>query len=309
MSSTAPLITIGITCFNAEDLIIKAIEGAQMQDWPNYEIIIVDDASSDGSVDLIQDYIKNRDNIHLICHPENKGFPSALNTIIEHAKGDFITLFDDDDVSAPDRLSKQHARLTQHMADKKTHLVMCYTNRKVVYANNEKQGYGFTAIGATKGKEPHGDMVADYILWDGGNPKYAWGMFGSCTLMVHQDLFETIGVFDPLFRRNTEWDMAIRCALQGGHFIAVNEPLITQTKTPTQDKSGKTPLKYSLLLREKYKDYLKNKGLYRAAKLVAHSRFYGGKAQKITSNFYMLLAGLCAPNKILFSKIKRVLAR
>ena len=59
-----PLITIGITCYNAEKTILSAINSAINQDWPNFEIIIVDDFSADGSVKII-DEVKNKSNISL----------------------------------------------------------------------------------------------------------------------------------------------------------------------------------------------------------------------------------------------------
>lgn len=307
MVKSFPLITIGITCFNAEDLIIKAIDHAMCQDYPHYEIIIVDDGSSDNSVNLIKAYIKTQKNIFLYEHDVNKGFPSALNTIIENAKGEFITFFDDDDTSRVDRLTKEHGRLSSFIKDKKTKLVMCYTDRNVKYVDKDEIAYSFTAIGGEKGKEPHGEMVADYILWDSGRAGYQWGMFGSCTLMVHKDLFNIIGGFDADFRRNTEWDMAIRCALKGGYFIAVNEPLVTQTKTPTMDKSGTKPLLFSLKLREKHKKYLEDRGVFLVSKIVATSRFHGGKAHKIRAYAYMLMAMFLSPHKIGYEKVSKAL--
>lgn len=298
MTEKMPLITIGMTCFNAEDLIIKSIEHALKQDWPNYEVVIVDDGSSDNSVKTIKDFIKGYKNIRLIEHKENKGFPSALNTIVENAKGEYIAFFDDDDTSAFDRLSKQYKRLSSFIEKRQSKLVLCYTDRDVKYADREEIAYSFTAIGGSNGKEPHGEMVADYLLWHSGEPGYQWGMFGSCTLMVHKDLFNEVGLFDPEFRRNTEWDMAIRAAFRGAYFIAVNEPLVTQKKTPTQDKAGKKPLMYSLKLRDKYQDYLKGKGVLCAARMVAKSRFYGGKGKKINSILFMLLAILISPHKV-----------
>jgi glycosyltransferase involved in cell wall biosynthesis len=308
MVKFTPLITIGITCFNAEDLIIKAVDHALEQDYPNYEIIIVDDGSSDNSVNLIKEHIDNKENIYLYEHDVNKGFPSALNTIIENSKGEFITFFDDDDTSRVDRLTKQYGRLSSFIEDKKTKLVMCYTDRDVKYADKDKDeiAYSFTAIGGEKGKEPHGEMVADYILWDSGRAGYQWGMFGSCTLMVHKDLFDAVGMFDAYFRRNTEWDMAIRCALNGGYFIAVNEPLVTQKKTPTLDKSGSKPLLFSLKLREKHKEYLEGRGVFLVSKIVATSRFHGGKARKIRAHAYMLMAMFLSPHKIGYEKVSKV---
>ena len=51
-----PLITIGITCFNAEKTLERALLGALNQDWPNFEIIVVDDASTDSSKIILNQY-------------------------------------------------------------------------------------------------------------------------------------------------------------------------------------------------------------------------------------------------------------
>lgn len=309
MTKKTPLITIGMTCFNAEDLITKSIEHALKQDWLNYEIVIVDDGSSDSSVKAIKAFIEGQKNVRLIEHVKNKGFPSALNTIVENAKGEYIAFFDDDDTSAPERLTQQYKRLSTFIEKKKSKLVLCYTDRNVKYADKDEIAYSFTAIGGIEGKEPHGGIVADYLLWHSGRPGYQWGMFGSCTLMVHRDLFKDVGTFDPEFRRNTEWDMAIRAALKGAYFIAVKEPLVTQKKTPTQDKAGKKPLMYSLKLRDKYQDYLKGKGVWQAARMIARSRFYGGKGKKINSMIFMFLAILISPHKVGADKVIKLAAK
>ena len=53
-SREAPLITIGITCFNAEETIEIALKSAFSQDWSNYEVIVVDDGSSDNSIEILK---------------------------------------------------------------------------------------------------------------------------------------------------------------------------------------------------------------------------------------------------------------
>ena len=70
-----PLITIAITCFNAEKTIERAILSALNQDWPNFEIIIVDDASKDSSKEIIYQYeskIKNLQYKTLCIRPDDK---------------------------------------------------------------------------------------------------------------------------------------------------------------------------------------------------------------------------------------------
>ena len=186
---------------------------------------------------------------------------------------------------------------------------MCYTNRGIRHAGETEIYHEFKAIGRIEGKEPHGEMVADHILWHSGKVGYAWGMFGSCTLMVHRELFKQLGGFDPQFRRSAEWDMAIRCSMQGGWFIAVDEQLVVQTKTPTADKGGRKPFEYAMLLREKYKDYLKAKGVYLCSRITVYSRFHGAKGRYKKAFLYAVLAMMAAPHKTLHDLSRKLLRR
>lgn len=299
---TKTLITIGITCFNAADTIEGAVESALTQIYQNKEILIVDDCSTDGSVEILEKLCQKYSAVKHVRHKQNSGYPSALNTIIEHAGGEYIAFFDDDDDSRKDRLEKQLNKIETY---KNTHdhpIVLCYSNRDVYQINSSTPLYSFRAIGRTP-IEPSGSAVADYLMWDTGAPGMTWGMFGSCTLMMSRDELKKIGGFDPNFRRCAEWDMAVRAAQMGAHFIAVDEPLIKQYKTPTSDKSGSKPLTYSLMLREKHRDYLDKKGLYLTARLMAHSRFYGGKGKKYKSLAYLFLSCLSAPKMLLAARI------
>ena len=90
------LVSIIITCFNSKDTIERTIQSAISQDWPE-EIIIVDDHSTDYSYELITKIISKEKQISLIRHSSNKGYPAALNSAIRQSKGEFITIFDDDD--------------------------------------------------------------------------------------------------------------------------------------------------------------------------------------------------------------------
>lgn len=302
MSQNQPKITIGITCYNAEDTIGRAIESALKQDYPNFEIVVVDDCSKDNSVSIIQNAAEKFANVRLVRHEINKGYPSALNSIIENASGDYVAFFDDDDDSDPQRLKKQLERITAYAQEKGTDSIFCYSNRLVVRSDPSKKNYSFKGIGHLP-QEPSGAEVADYILWDTGAPGKTWGMFGSCTLMVSKDLLVKVGGFDPAFRRCAEWDIAIRAGFMNTYFISVNEPLVIQHKTPTTDKSGKIPLKYSMMLRDKHKDYLVRKGINGAARLMAVSRYYGGRGKKPMSNLYLAAACIAAPIKLFCQRI------
>lgn len=288
-----PLITIGITCYNAVDTIRRAVDSAFDQDWPNVEVIAVDDGSSDCSYDVLQELSQLHGGFRLVRHVANKGYAGALNTIIEAAKGEFIAIFDDDDKSSPERLQEQWRRIINYEEAKQCDLVLCYANRNIVGKHGSKSHVAH-AIGR-RPQEPRGVAVADYLFGHERNPSFVWGVFGSCTLMARRRTFLTVGHFDETFRRCAEWDMAVRAAFLGAHFIAVDSPVVTQFVTDGADKSGVIPLQSMLHLRRKHRDYLKRKKVYWACLAIAHSRFHGARGRAWRSRTYRALAYLSSP--------------
>ena len=105
-SDQSIFVTIGITCFNAEDTIEKAIDGAINQEWANKEIIVVDDGSKDNSQMIIEKKI-SKNKILFIKNKSNRGASYSRNKIIEKSKGDLICFMDDDDFSDPRRIKLQ----------------------------------------------------------------------------------------------------------------------------------------------------------------------------------------------------------
>ena len=297
-ASEQSLITIGITCFNAEKTIERAIRSAQQQDWASLEIIIVDDCSTDRSVAIAENIAAEDPRIRLVKQPENKGYPAALNRIIKEAKGEFIAIFDDDDVSTPSRLEKQYRRLTNYEKQKGADIVFCYSNRYILKKEGATPDQAAKAIGYTE-PEPHGTIVADFILWHLSPKPYVWGQFGSCTLLFRKSIISETGWFDENFRRSAEWDMAIRASMIDAHFIAVNDALVTQYKTQTADKAGKTPLVYAKKLRHKHKAYLKNHHAYWASLALAYARYYYTRNKIWRFRFYVLLSCMLAPHLVL----------
>ena len=299
-----PLVTVGLTCFNAAGTIARALESAQSQSWPNIEILVVDDGSSDESVGRIQDLASRDNRIRLICHEINKGTAVARNTILHNASGEFIAFFDDDDVSDKDRVLAQWWRIRDYEQTHGTDRVFCYTNRRVIGEGDQTPQGVYYAIGRHE-PEPYGDVVADFLLWHYEDARTSWGHLGSCTLMFRRSLVEIAGEFDERFRRCAEWDWAIRFGLEDGHFIAVDEQLVTQYITITADKSGTAPLEYTLLLRRKYKSYLKKLHLYPASVAVAHARFQYARGHRWRSLGYLALACLCSPTKVLPNELSK----
>ena len=102
------MISVIMANYNTEeDYLRTAIESVLNQTYKDIEIIIVDDCSTDKSVEIIESYEIATSNITLIKNKENQGLASSLNTAIKRAKGEFIARMDTDDVSHLRRFEKQ----------------------------------------------------------------------------------------------------------------------------------------------------------------------------------------------------------
>ena len=92
--SKQPLITFGITSFNAESTIKKAISSAIKQNYKKREIIIVDDGSTDKTIKIILEYKKKYPKIKLYTKIKNYSYAHSLNILLKKEKGEFIVFFD-----------------------------------------------------------------------------------------------------------------------------------------------------------------------------------------------------------------------
>lgn len=107
-----PIISVVMSVYNEEDFLSDAINSILNQSEQNFEFIIIDDASTDKSVDIIKGYEDQR--IRLYVNPENRGLTKNLNKGLRLARGSFIARMDGDDISHPDRFRKQLKYLEQH---------------------------------------------------------------------------------------------------------------------------------------------------------------------------------------------------
>lgn len=108
----APKVTVFIPVYNRENYIGEAIESILAQTFSDFEILLVDDGSSDRSVDKIHSYTDPR--IRLVCNGENLGIPKTRNKGVNLARGQYMAMLDSDDRAFPDRLEKQIAFLDTH---------------------------------------------------------------------------------------------------------------------------------------------------------------------------------------------------
>ncbi|ALX49937.1 glycosyltransferase family 2 protein [Lentibacillus amyloliquefaciens] len=102
-----PLISIITPAYNAEEFIKETIESVLAQTYSNWEMIIVDDRSADGTVAEVKAYEKQDDRIKLVELEENSGSAVARNTAMEQARGHYIAFLDSDDLWFPEKLENQ----------------------------------------------------------------------------------------------------------------------------------------------------------------------------------------------------------
>ena len=95
-----PLLTVVIPVYNVEKYLKRCVESVLVQEWHNYDILLVDDGSTDSSPQICDDYVKAYDFISVI-HKENGGLSEARNTGILHAKGEYVYFPDSDDWLEP----------------------------------------------------------------------------------------------------------------------------------------------------------------------------------------------------------------
>lgn len=284
-----PVITIGLTSYNAEDTILRALESALMQDWPRTEIIIVDDASKDNSVSLIRKKIEDKANVVLHVNETNKGAEAGRNYIIQNATGDFVAFFDDDDESLPARLRLQHEAITSYEGKKGARIVACYASGTRYYPNGHK--VELEAIGS-KEKVPHGSEVAARLLYFKDTPGFFYGSgTPTCSLMARRDVLMEFNGLDENFRRNGDVELAVRMALKGGHFIGTQEKCFIQYATGGADKHPEIGLAASLQMIDKHRAFLEQEGVYRYARLwqeFRHAHFAGDRTAEINTLFRLL---------------------
>lgn len=267
-----PLITIGITCFNASSTIERALRSGLSQDWTNIELLVVDDGSTDGSRDILLQWVNYDNRVRVIEHQGNQGCSAARNTLIRHARGIFLAFFDDDDISRSDRVRLQYERLVTYEQRVGSRLVACYASGNRLYPN----GYvvPIRAVGMLR-RPPVGNEMADYLLFY----KRCRGVFyGSgtptCSLMARTCVFRAMNGFDTAMRRQEDADFAVRLAFAGGHFIGITEPVLTQYVTCGSEKSARVEFESFVYLIDKNALYLRRQSWYRFTRLWGEMRYH-----------------------------------
>ena len=212
-----PLVSVIIPTYNRANVIHRSISSVIKQSYQKIEIIIVDDASTDDTAQIIQQISDTR--IIYICHQINRGGSEARNTGIKNAKGKFIAFLDSDDVWLPDKLQHQLAVISQQK---------CQDNL-VGYARFQKSSQIFyqRSILPTKGKQEQETI-----------PEYFWlskGEMLTSTLLISRTLASQT-LFQTGLIKHQDLDFVIRLEKQGAKFFFVPQVLAIWHNEPRGDR-------------------------------------------------------------------------
>ncbi|MBE0454281.1 MAG: glycosyltransferase [Roseovarius sp.] len=210
--TTAPLVSIILPTYNRAHTLLRAVNSVLNQNYREIELIVVDDASTDGSAALLAEIRDPR--VRVIYHENNKGLGAARNTGVFAATGDLIAFQDSDDEWLDGKLEKQVTAFRNASLD-----CVCVYCIKIVYGRNADRIAGDRQVVCVPGPE-FGKVSGDLrkILW-------RTNLVSTQTILCTREVARKVGGFDNRLRNSVDWDFVLRLAEQGT-FEFVNLPLV-----------------------------------------------------------------------------------
>lgn len=108
-----PLVSVIMPCYNMEQYISDSIMSVRQQTYPHWELLIVDDASTDGTEAVIESHCQQDDRIHFTKKNIHSGIADSRNMCLKIAQGQYLTFLDADDIWQPKKLERQLAFMTE----------------------------------------------------------------------------------------------------------------------------------------------------------------------------------------------------
>lgn len=203
-----PAVSVVIPAYNRVHCVAAAVESVFTQTFRDFEIIAVDDGSSDGTHEVLRSF---GDRIRLI-RQENHGVSSARNTGVRVARGKWIAFLDSDDRWHPDKLERQIAALEKYSAK------ICFT--RAISDHGEKFP-DIEFIAATL-REPglfYVENAVDSVCLSPRHPLIP-------TMVADKNLLERVGLFDESFPLAEDAELIFRLSFLSG-FLYVDQPFVT----------------------------------------------------------------------------------
>lgn len=202
-----PLVSIAIITFNQKDFLKECIESCLEQDYPNIEIVIADDASTDGTQDMLRNYSRDYPDKFVLCLSSvNQGITNNSNAAHFSCSGKYIAWMGGDDLMLPNKISKQ-----VNFMEENPNCTICYHDLDVFDSSTNKSLYKFS-----EKNMPREGGIGTLINF---------GVFnGACSSMVRSDQTPKSG-FNKTLPVASDWLFWVECLEKGGTINFINEEL------------------------------------------------------------------------------------
>ncbi|MCW4005058.1 MAG: glycosyltransferase family 2 protein [Candidatus Bathyarchaeota archaeon] len=206
-----PLISVVIPTYNRAHVLPRAINSVLSQSYPNFELIVVDDCSTDSTKAVIDSFDDER--LRYIRHEKNQGAVCARNTGIKAAKGEYIAFQDSDDEWLPEKLRVQ----VSAFACVSLEVGVVYTSFWSICGGDQMVCYPCL----DEVKQTEGDVHCSMLRKN---------FVGTPTALVRKECFDVVGLFEDLPCLQ-EWALWLKLS-QRYHFKYVKEPLVNAYAQP-----------------------------------------------------------------------------
>ena len=247
--SLSPKISIVMAAYNEEQYIGRALESILAQSFIDWELIVIDDGSTDATADVVRRYAEKDSRINHVCNEANLKLPASLNIGIGLAQSDLIARADADDINLPERLSKQYEYMQAHpeidvlgtaayLLDEAGHRLKTYSHP---LTHAELKGLPFLKT-----------------------------LFFHPSVMIRRRFFDTAGLYDPHYPIAQDKELWLRGLSVGCCYANLPEPLI-EYSTGDYVKSWRSILKHALALFRMAKEFEIEHGYFHTLVLFAYT--------------------------------------
>jgi len=213
----APLVSVIMPAFNSAEFIGTAIQSVQNQKYLNWELLVIDDASNDLSVALIEDFVSQDSRIKLYQTTKNSGAGASRNIGIKAAKGSFISFLDADDLWYPEKLVVQVNFML------KNNLAMSFSSYRLM----TETGQLLPEIVESLPKLSYKKLLkSNYV--------------GNLTGMYNADKIGKI--YSPLLRKRQDWGLWLSVLEKAGSALGIQQPLAYYRLRKNSISNNKTAL-------------------------------------------------------------------
>lgn len=204
-----PKVSVVITTCNRANLLPRAIRSVLSQDYPNYDIHIVDDGSIDCTTEIVRPFVEENRNVFFWQQTPQQGLSSARNCGIYHSNGEYVAFLDDDDEYLPGSLSDR-IRIVLKLTHKELQSL------GVIHGGWEDH---FDYSGRIVYRRPmQMKSIKDYAMREWFRPM-------SATSMYPRNVLENIGGFDEVITSSVEHDIWMKLAVNNYCAFSVKGPL------------------------------------------------------------------------------------